>query len=274
MKRISSVLTLLFALWIIGCGTAPRPTPAPTLAPVVITVVITTTPPPGDAPAPPVAPTGTLTTTAAISGTATTVAAARPTNTTAPVRATAIPTRRPNTATPPRGTATVTGIPYLAKYSQAVRLIGPVYEGSGPGDRRDERQFGADALVFEWQSNGGLGEGECYLIRVSMKSRADNSLRGDSFLFCDPQMTLKGNAQPVQFTLNKPNFTPGPTYAGIVPPGGGDVDVSWSVTVARDDGPSSGTGAYFVRDASRHNITLLSPTSNTFTFVLKGAPTP
>lgn len=274
LNFLMAFIALVVVLTAISCGTAPRPTSVPTLAPQIITVVVTATPPAGtDTPAPTVATTTTLTTTTAITATTTTIAQARATNTTAPVRAGSTATRRPNTATPTKaGTAAPTPIPSLAKYSVPVNLIRPIYTGNDPGDQRDVRQYGADALVFEWQSNQALGTGECYLIHVDMKSQADGSTRGDAFLQCDSTQTQKPNAQVAQFILNKPNFTPGPTYAGLAPSGGGDVNVMWNVAIARDDGPASSGGYYHAQDGSRHNITLLSPTSKTVYFILKGAP--
>jgi hypothetical protein len=271
-KFLGALITLTLLISIIGCGTAPRPTPAPTLAPVVITVVITATPPAGtDTPAPTLAPTGTLTTTGALTLTQTLVAAAKPTNTTTRGNATA--TRRTNTATPTRaGTAVPTGIPYQAKYASPVNLLRPIYSGNDPGDQRDTRTAPGDALVFEWQSNGGLGSGECYLVRVSIKSLADNSERGDAFLQCDTAQTLQGPAQTVRFTLNKPGYSPGPTYGGLIPSGGGDMHVVWNVQIAKDEGLASSGGFYMATDASRHNVTLLSPVSKTVYFILRGGP--
>jgi len=57
-----------------------------------------------------------------------------------------------------------------------------------------------------------------------------------------------------------------------MPGGGGDLTVTWSVTVVKDEGAASTGYAYFPRDASRHNITLLNPRSEVFYFPLKGAP--
>lgn len=271
---LPAFIALVILVTAIGCGTAPRPTAVPSLAPQIITVVITATPPASaDTPVPTVATTTTLTTTTAISATTTAIAQAKATNTTAPVRTASTATRRPNTATPTKaGTAAPTGIPSIAKYPQAVTLRGPIYSGNDPGDQRDVRQYGSDALVFEWQANQALGTGECYLIRVDMKSQADGSTRGDAFLQCDTNQTQKPTAQVAQFILNKPNFTPGPTYAGLSPSGGGDVNVIWNVSIARDDGPASSGGFYYAIDGSRHNVTLLSPASKTVYFILKGAP--
>lgn len=268
-----SFLATILLIVIAGCGTAPRPTPVATIAPVIITQIVTATPPPvTDTPAPPAGSGATLTAAAAITTTQTSVALARPTNTTAPARS-STPTRRPVTATPTKVvTAAPTGIPSIAKYKDAVNLRSPIYAGNDPGDQRDVRQAPSDALVFEWQSNQALGTGECYLIRVDLKSNADGSTRGDAFMQCDSTQTQKQPAQTVQFILNKPNFTPGPTYAGLIPSGGGDISVTWNVTIVRDDGPASSGGSYFAVDGSRHNITLLGPVSKTVYFILKGAP--
>jgi|GEM_PF-903422 len=264
-------LAMTILVTVIGCGTAPRPTAVPSLPPQIITVVVTATPPASaDTPAPTVATTSTLTTTAAITATATTAVQSKPTNTTA-AGARSTSTRRPNTATPTKaGTAAPTGIPIAIKYPQAVKLIGPVYAGNGPGDRRDEQHYG-DALVFEWYSNGGLGDGECYLVRVDVKSNATGAVVGDTFMQCDTAETLKGSAQTTRFILNRPTG-PGPTYAALMPSGGGDLTVTWSVTIAKDEGAASNGFAYFPRDASRHNVILLSPRSDVFYFPLKGAP--
>lgn len=268
---VASLATILFVV-IAGCGTAPRPTAAPTLAPVIITQIVTATPPPvTDTPAPSVAATTSITSTSGITTTQTTIAQARPSNTTAGVRSSATSTRRPATVTPTKaGTVVPTGIPIAIKYPQAIKLIGPVYVGNGPGDRRDEQHYG-DALVFEWYSNGGLGEGECYLVRVDAQSNANQSKVGDSFMQCDSAETSKNAAQTTRFILNKPNG-PGPTYAALMPSGGGDLSITWAVTVAKDEGAAANAFAYFPRDASRHNVTLLSPRSEVFYFPFKGAP--
>ena len=270
LNYLLASVTLIVLLTTLGCGTAPRPTPAPTLAPVVITQIVTATPPlVTDTPAPPVAATTTLTTTSAITTTPTTIAQARPSNTTARPVATA--TRRPNTATPTKaGTAAPTGIPSIAKYKDPVKLVGPNYEGNNAGDRRDERHYG-DALVFEWFSNGGLGEGECYLVHIEVKSNAGGGTVGDSFMQCDNAETSKASAQTARFILNKPTGA-GPTYAALIPGGGGDLSVFWSVIVARNDGQAESGGFYFPVDGTRHKVTFLSPGSTTFYFPLKGAP--
>ncbi len=260
MSRISiPILAIAFTVSValIGCGTAPRPTPALTPTPVVITVVVTATPPVTAA----VEASPTVTFTVALSGTLTAVAL-KPTSTPGTPRA----TRRPTTPSP---APTATATPYPLKYSQAVKLIGPVYEGNNPGDRRDEAHYPTDALVFEWLSNGPLGGGECYQVRVDMKSNADGSVVGDAFIQCDPQETLKGGAQTVRFILNKPTG-PGPTYASLIPSGGGDLTVSWSVTIVKDEGSISSGGAY-AADGHRHKVIPLSPRSNIFSFPLKGA---
>lgn len=248
-------IALTVSVALIGCGTAPRPTPALTSTPVVITVVVTATPPVTAA----VEASPVVTSTVTLSGTQTLLA--RATNTPGTPRA----TRRPTTPTP---VPTATATPYPLKYSQAVKLIGPVFEGNNPGERRDEAHYPTDALVFEWLSNGPLGGGECYQVRVDIKSNADGSVVGDSFIQCDPQETQKGGAQTVRFILNKPSG-PGPTYATLIPRGGGDLTVSWSVTIVRDEGPTPSGGAY-AADGSRHKVIPISPRSSIYSFPLKG----
>lgn len=240
----------------VGCGTATRPTPAPTPSPVIITVVVTATPPLTAT----VEASPTLTTTVALSETQTLLA--RATTTPATPRA----TRRPTT---PTAAPTATATPFPLKYSQPVKLIGPVFEGNNPGERRDEAHYPTDSLVFEWLSNGALGGGECYQVRVDIKSNADGSTVGDAFIQCDPQETQKGGSQTVRFILNKPSG-PGPTYASLIPSGGGDLTVSWSVTIVRDDGPTTSGGAY-AADGRRHKVIPISPRSSIFSFPLKGA---
>lgn len=259
-----SLVALTVILTTVGCGNAPaaKPTTVATVSPVIITVVVTA-PPPTSSPTPAstMTPTGTLTTTTGLSGTLTLVAA-KPTNTTGPARPTA--TRRPATAV----AATPSPSPLPLKYG-AVRPQRPIYEGSNPGDQRDERHYPSDSISFEWLANVALGGGECYQIRADMKSNADGSMVGDAFIQCDTQETQKASGQIVRFVLNKPNG-PGPTYAALIPSGAGDLTVSWSVTIVKDAGVIPTGGAYAM-DGSRHKVLPLSPVSQVVSFPLKGA---
>jgi hypothetical protein len=271
-KLLGALVALTMLITIVGCGTAPRPTPAATLAPVVITVVVTATPPATIEPTmtPTTSTTSTVTANSAVTQTLVAARADSATPTTHTASATA--TRRPATATPTKaGTAVPTKIPSIAKYTQPVlNLVSPL------DAVRDVRNYGSDTLQFEWASIGPLGTNECYLIRVDTKSNADQSIGGDTFLFCDTgtKATQAALAQTAIFTLNKPNASPGPNYSGISPPGGGDVTITWSVWIARDDGPGAKGDAYYWLDGSRRKYTLLSPQSATGYATLRGAPVP
>ncbi len=258
-----SFLSLIGAVTAVGCGTTAKPTPAATVSPVVITVIVTATPPPGSpTPESTITPAATLTTTTGLTGTQTLVAS-KATNTPGAPRPTA--TRRPATQV---AAATATASPLPMKYG-AVRLQRPIYEGPNPGDQRDERHYPSDALSFEWLTNSALAGGECYEIRVDLKSNADGSMVGDSFIQCDPAETQKGGGQTIRFVLNKPNG-PGPTYAALIPSGAGDLTVSWSVTIVKDGEVIPSGGSYAV-DGRRHRVFPISPRSQIVSFPLKGA---
>ncbi len=263
MKKFSYLLGFLsvtMALTAVGCGNAPaaKPTILATASPVIITVVVTATPAETSTPTPTLTPTTTLTTT---TGLTQTLVAARPSNTPGPARPTA--TRRPaGTAT-----ATVTASPLPLKYA-AIKLLRPLYEGSNPGDQRDERHYPSDSISFEWLANVALGAGECYQVRADFKSNADGSTVGDAFIQCDTLETQKALGQTVRFVLNKPNG-PGPTYAALVPSGAGDLTVFWSVTIVKEAGVIATGGAY-ASDGTRHKVLPLSPASQVVSFPLKG----
>ncbi len=252
---LPQVFILACSIVLIGCGTA-TPTrlaqPLPTQAPIVITVVVTATPAPVTATAELTGvalPTGAATQTSATP----TRGAGQATSTTRPVVPTN--TRRPATATTAaQGTAIPSATTFIQKYP-AVRLIGPVFVVDA-GGRKDERKFPGDALTFEWESPGGLGGGECYMITVQLTPG-----QGDYFLQCNSAETQKGQAQTVRFTLERPN-RPGPNYTSLLPNPGGDTTVRWYVTVVRDDGVAA--------DGVHRKYTPLSPASATFSFPFKG----
>ncbi|MBI3914508.1 MAG: hypothetical protein HY327_10050 [Chloroflexi bacterium] len=255
MRRLilyAFVVALSFAL--LGCGTA-TPTrsaqPAATQAPIVITVIVTATPVPITATAEATSATTQTAVATQPAGNNPTRAAGQATSTTRPVGPTN--TRRPATATiAPQGTAVPSATIFVQKYP-AVRLIGPVFIVDA-GGRKDERHFPSDALTFEWESVGGLGGGECYMITVALKPGA-----GDSFLNnCESQI---GKAQTVRFTLNQPSRA-GPNYGSLLPNPSGDTTVSWFITIVRDDGLAA--------DGAHHKFTPLSPPSDLFSFPFKG----
>ncbi len=241
-------LALVIPLVIAGCsGNAPTPTrPAPTQVSVV-TVVITPTPQP---PTPTSLPTPTE------------VLPTAPLTVTVPTDTPAATSTRPRVT--PRATATRKASPPAATPSAvALRypapvIIGPVYNAN----RKDERHYPADALIFTWQSVTPLQGNECYQINVVFSPGGT-----DTYIQCDPaKATQVGQGLPAQFTLNSPRQG-GLNYGSLLPTTTGDTTVNWNVLVVKDDG--AGTGP-IDSNGTRHKTTPLSPKSDTAQFPLKG----
>jgi hypothetical protein len=137
-------------------------------------------------------------------------------------------------------------------------LIGPIYGAT----RKDERHYPADAIIFEWKSEGPLQGDECYQINVTF-----NPGGSDSYIQCDPaQATQIAQGLPSRFTLNSPRQG-GLNYGSLLPTTSGDTTVNWNVLVVRDDGPGTGP---IGSNGTRHKVTPLSPKSETAQFPLKG----
>jgi hypothetical protein len=235
IKRLILISSL--AIFIIGCGTATTPTPLPTQPPQVITVIVTQTPlpPTATSAAPTVTPMPTLPLTA-------TVTAATPTQ--AVAKATTAP--RPaatRTPTKPAIAPTATALPL--KFG-APRLNRPVWTEN----QKDEAKFPGGAIILDWQSVGGLGSDECYLIRVSTEPVNPGPGIG---VASDYWMTLCGDqtaaGASVKFTLESPN-RPGnaPNYGSILL-NTSEMWANWSVTVVKNLGDCDPSYRYHCKTA-------------------------
>jgi hypothetical protein len=247
------VCALIVLIAVAGCGSAPAtPTkPVPTTAPQVVTVVITATNPPPTATttAPTITPIPTLALTTTVP--VTTPVTAKATATRGTPRATA--TKKPVTPTVAAATTAATAVPL--KFAAPTLLEPRWVEG-----QKDERHFPGDALIFKWNSVGGLNGDECYSVRVDMVPVSASVVsRGDSFLVRCGDQTPKDYA--VTFTLNQPHQG-GPNYGSLLPDTQ-EIWVYWTVTVVKDLGLKAGT--------QQHNTTPLSPASSKAQFLLKGS---
>jgi len=223
-RTISFLLVAVVALSVVGCGTATAPTLTPTQPPQVITVIVTATPPPPTATssAPTVTPMPTLPLTS-------TVAAATPTQavakaTTAPRTPTRTPTKKP-------ATATATALPM--KFG-APNLTHPIWTDN----QKDQATFPGGAIIFDWQSVGGLAGDECYLVQATTEpvnpGPGIESSRGDYWVaWCGDQT---GTGVSVKFTLEPPRLIgAAPNYSSILL-NTDQMWANWSVTVVKNLG--------------------------------------
>ncbi len=240
---------LLIASIIIGCGSSPTPTPAATATQQVVTVIVTATQPPSTAT--PAQPTMTPIPTVAVTATlpvATTVSVA-PTK--APVTPKPAATKKPTAVA---ATATATALPI--KYG-APTMNKPIWTDS----EKDEVVFDGGAIVFDWQSLGGLQGDECYLIQVRTESvNPGPAPRSDYWITkCGDQTPIGAS---VKFTLESPNRG-SPNYDSIKN-GSNQMWAHWSLTVVKNLGQCDPAAPFHCKWAP------LSPTSTNY-FMFKGS---
>jgi hypothetical protein len=239
----------LFAMLIVGCGTATTPTPLPTQPPVVVTVIITATPPPPTAtsPAPTVTPMPTLPLT-------TTVVAATPTQ--AVAKATTAP--RPastRTATKPAVAPTATALPI--KFA-APSMIRPMWIQDG---QKDEATYRTGSIEFMWRPIGGRGTDECFRLEITTRptNPSASGARSDYWVFCSPDETRPDYEK---FTLESPlRVGTRPNYDSIIMET--DMWADYSLTVVKNLGECDPSYRFHCKTAP------LSPPGRQ-TFLLKG----
>ncbi|MCI0475678.1 MAG: hypothetical protein L0Y55_05480 [Anaerolineales bacterium] len=237
--KITRLIVLgLFAAFVVGCGTATTPTPLPTQPAQVITVIITATPPPPTATsvAPTVTPMPTLPLTS-------TVVAATPTQ--AVAKATTAP--RPaatRTATKPGVAPTATALPL--KFGSP-RLTRPIWTEN----QKDEAKFPGGAIILDWQSIGGLGSDECYLVRITTEpvnpAPGIDSNRSDYWV--DKCGDQTGAGASVKFTLEPPRLVGAAPNYGSILLNTNEMWATWTVTVVKNLGDCDPSYKYHCKTA-------------------------
>ena len=252
-KWLALSLVAIIALLIVGCGTSPTATPAPTQPPQVVTVVITATPPPPTAtpPQPSLTPIPTVALTATVpAAVSPTTVALKPTNTPGAPKPAAT-----KTATKVAVTATATAL--AMKFGSPV-INKPVWTEN----EKDEVKFYGGAIVFDWQSVGGLNGDECYLVQVRTEAvNPGPAPQSDYWLVkCGDQTGL---AQSVKFTLESPNRVgSAPNYSSLI------LDTSqmwahWTLSVVKNLGQCDPAYSFHCKYAP------ISPASTNY-FLFKG----
>jgi hypothetical protein len=250
-KILSIAMFTLIALFIIGCGTSPTPTPLPTQPPQVITVVITATPPPATAtpPQPSITPIPTVAITATV---------VAPTKA-AVVTAVSSSARPAPTRTPTKPAASPTASALPIKFAAPV-LTRPIWTE----DQKDEVKFPGGAIVFDWQSVGGLGGDECYLIQANTEPVNPGpgiGVAADYWLVNCGDQTPKGYS--VKFVLESPNRVgPQPTYSSLLLQTS-QMWAHWSVSVVKNLGQCDPGYTYHCKYAP------ISPSNKAY-FLFKG----
>lgn len=250
-KILSILLLALIALFVISCGTSPTPTPLPTQPPQVITVVITATPPPATStpPQPSITPIPTVAITATVAA-PTKAAVATAVSSSARPAPTRTPTR-PAVSPTPSALPIKFGAPFLNR---------PVWTD----DQKDEVKFPGGAIVFDWQSVGGLGGDECYLLQVNTEPVNPGpgiGVAADYWLVYCGDQTPKGYS--VKFVLESPNRVgPQPTYSSLLLQTS-QMWAHWSVSVVKNLGQCDPNYAYHCKYAP------ISPSSKAY-FLFKG----
>ncbi|MBI5303822.1 MAG: hypothetical protein HY868_16925 [Chloroflexi bacterium] len=216
------VIALLF-LGLIGCGTAPTPTPAPTQPPIIQTVIITATPAPVTAtPVPP--PATAVLPTAVVTPTVAVVAS--------PTRVAVVNTPRPAaTRTPTKPAVVPTATPFPLKFGAPV-LNAPIWTDS----QKDQVVARGGAMVLDWKSLGGLGGDECY--RIDIRTEPINPgpgvvAKSDYWIVkCGDQTAVNAS---VKFTIESPlRGGSAPNYGSIEPEG--EMWAYWTLTVVKNLG--------------------------------------
>lgn len=237
--KITRLIILgLFAVFVVGCGTATTPTPLPTQPPQVITVIITATPPPPTATsvAPTVTPMPTLPLTS-------TVVAATPTQAVAKA-ATATRPAATRTATKPGVAPTATALPL--KFGSP-HLTRPIWTDN----QKDEAKFPGGAIILDWQSIGGLGGDECYLIRITTEpvnpAPGIDSNRSDYWV--DKCGDQTGAGASVKFTLEPPRLVGAAPNYGSILLNTNEMWATWTVTVVKNLGDCDPSYKYHCKTA-------------------------
>jgi hypothetical protein len=231
-KTYMLIVLAVLVTSVVGCGTATTPTLAPSQPPQVITVIITATPPPATATssAPTVTPMPTLPLTS-------TVAAATPTQ--AVAKATTAPRTPTRTPTKPGVPPTATALPIRFG---APNLTRPIWTDN----HKDQATFPGGAIVLDWQSVGGLGGDECYLVQITTEpvnpGPGIDSNRSDYWLVWCGDQTATGVS--VKFTLESPNRVgAAPNYSSITL-NTDQMWANWSVTVVKNQGQCDASYQY------------------------------
>jgi hypothetical protein len=129
------------------------------------------------------------------------------------------------------------------------------------GGQRDEVVFDGGAIIFDWQSVGGLAGDECYLIQVRTESvNPGPASRSDYWMVNCGDQTPIGIS--VKFTLESPNRG-SPNY-GSIKNGSDQMWAYWSVTVVKNLGQCDAASKFKCKYAP------ISP-SGTNHFLFKGA---
>ncbi|MBI5032649.1 MAG: hypothetical protein HZB51_19170 [Chloroflexi bacterium] len=244
-KILFALTLLLVAVLVVGCGSSPTVTPAATATSQVVTVVITATPPPPTATS--AQPTLTPIPTVGLTLTPTVATLAAPTKA-------AVATRPPATRTPTKVATPPTATALPIKYG-APTINKPIWSDS----EKDEVKFDGSAIVFDWQSLGGLQGDECYLLQVRTEAvNGGVAPRSDYWLVKCGDQTPIGFS--IKFTLESPKRG-SPNYDSIKT-GSDQMWAHWSVTVVKNLGQC---------DASKLKCKYapLSPTSTNY-FLFKG----
>ena len=231
-RTIVFLLVALLAWSIVGCGTATTPTPLPTQAAQVITVIITATPPPPTATsaAPTVTPMPTLPLTSTVSATTPTTQAA--------VKPTTVARAATRTPTKPAVAHTATPLPMIFGSPSLTR---PIWTEN----QKDEAKFPSGAIILDWQSIGGLGGDECYLVQVATEPVNPGpgiGVSSDYWVALCGDQTATGTS--VKFTLESPNrIGAGPNYGSILL-NTNEMWANWSVTVVKNLGQCDASYQY------------------------------
>jgi hypothetical protein len=234
-----SLAGLLVLVALVGCGSA-TPTPAPTQAAQVITVIITATPPPptatASAPSITPLPTVNVTTTAQTAATE-----PKPTAVAGATKPAVVATKKPTA--PPAATGTSSPLPM--KFGAPV-LNRPIWNDN----QKDEVKFPGGAIVFDWQSVGGLNGDECYLVQATAEPVNPVPAIGtqsDSWVTNCGDQTAPGYA--VKFTLESPiRVGTAPNYSSVLL-NTGQMWLHWSITVVKNLGQCDPAYLYHCKTA-------------------------
>lgn len=131
-------------------------------------------------------------------------------------------------------------------------------------DQKDEVKFPGGAMVFDWQSVGGLGGDECYLLQVNTEPVNPGPGIGtaaDYWLVNCGDQTPKGYS--VKFVLESPNRVgPQPSYSSLLLQTS-QMWAHWSISVVKNLGQCDPGYAYHCKYAP------ISPSSKAY-FLFKG----
>jgi hypothetical protein len=143
-------------------------------------------------------------------------------------------------ATPPTATA-------LPLKFGAPSLNRPIWTEN----QKDEAKFPGGAIVFNWQSVGGLNGDECYLLQANTEPVNPGpgiGLAADSWVVYCGDQTPKDRS--VKFALESPN-RPGsqPNYDSLLIINAGQMWTNWSITVVKNLGQCDPSYQYHCKTA-------------------------